>query len=103
MRAARWRGFRRYLKSSLGEQSLRDAAFASRDLAVALALGLGPQSSRYLKRHPGALPPWFAGVGDTHDRNVAFAAFVGSTAHGGGGGAGVGAGGAAGGGASGAG
>jgi hypothetical protein len=103
VRAARWRGFKRHLKKALGEHtSIGAAAFTSRDLSYAIALGLAMQSSRYLKRHPGIVPPWFAAAGDPHHGTTAFAAFVGSNAsaggaHGGGSGA------AAGGGSSGAG
>lgn len=102
VRAARWRGFRRYLKSALADRQVHEpGALAARDLPLALALGLGSQYSRYLTRHPGALPPWFAAA-DAHDGGMAWAAFIGTTSHGAGG-AGAGAGGAAGGGGSGAG
>jgi len=99
VRAARWRGFKRHLKRAMGEQaSVGAAPFTSRDLSYAIALGLAMQSSRYLKRHPGVVPPWFAAAGDPHHGNAAFAAFVGSNAnaggaHGGGSGAAAGGGG----------
>jgi predicted membrane protein DUF2207 len=103
VRAARWRGFRRHLKRTMAEsRSPGGAPFVSRDLGYAIALGLATQSSRYLKRHPGVVPPWFAAAGDPHHGHAAFAAFVGSNAHGGGA-HGVAGGAAAGGGSSGAG
>jgi len=102
IRAARWRGFKRHLKKAMSDRrSPGDPPFASRDLSYAIALGLAMQSSRYLKRHPGLVPPWFAAAGDPHYGDVSFAAFVGSSAHGGGaGGGGVGGGGGAAGGGS---
>jgi hypothetical protein len=85
VRAARWRGFKRHLKNTMGDRQSRSGApFTSRDLSYAIALGLATESSRYLKTHPGAVPPWFAAAGDPQHGNAAFAAFVGSSAHGGG-------------------
>ena len=99
--AARWRGFRRHLKSiARGDEDGR--AVPSRWIVYAIAAGLAPAWSRYLKRHSDAAPPWFIAAGE--DPGAAFAVFVGSdaaaSAHGGGGAAG---GAAAGGGGSGAG
>ena len=65
-----------------------------------IALGLGYQWSRYLKKHPAAAPAWFVAAAN-EDPGGAFAAFVGS--HAAGAGAGGGGSGAAGGGGSGAG
>jgi Predicted membrane protein (DUF2207) len=82
VRAARWRGFKRHLKTAMSDRrSPGDPPFASRDLSYAIALGLAMQSSRYLKRHPGLVPPWFAAAGDPHYGDASFAAFVGSSAH----------------------
>ena len=75
--------------------------FTAGDLSYAIALGLATHSSRYLKRHPGMLPPWFAAAARGDEGAAAFAAFVGSSGHPGGAHGGAGA--AAGGGSSGAG
>jgi hypothetical protein len=76
--AARWRGYRRYLKSLAAD---RDAAspraIPSRWIIYGVALGLAQQWARYLKRHPAAAPPWFLTLGND---DGAFAAFVGSHA-----------------------
>lgn len=99
--AARWRGFKRHLKSVSAGRDDGGTTFPSRWIVYAIAVGLGYSWSRYLKRHPGFAPVWFtAGGGDAGD---GFAAFVGShAASAGGSGAGAG-GAAAGGGGSGAG
>jgi hypothetical protein len=98
--SARWRGFKRYLKSLATSDADSAAAVPSRWIVYAVSSGLGYYWWRYLKRHPGVRPPrWFIASGG--DDGAAFATFVGS--HGGGGGAGgAGGGAAAGGGASGA-
>jgi hypothetical protein len=98
--SARWRGFRRHLKSLATTHGDRgEAGVPPRWIVYAIAIGVGHQWSRYLKKHPDAAPAWF--VPSAHDDAGAFAAFVGSSAVGSGsGGAG---GGAAGGGGSGAG
>ena len=102
VRAARWRGFKRHLKKTMRDRrSPAGESFTSRDLSYAIALGLAIQSSHYLRRHPGIVPPWFAAAGDPRGGNAAFAAFVGSNAHAGGAHGGAG-GAAAGGGSSGA-
>jgi hypothetical protein len=76
-------------------------AVPSRWIVYGLALGLGHQWSRYLKKHPHAAPSWFV-AGGNENPGSAFAAFVGShSASASAGGAGGGA--AAGGGGSGAG
>ena len=99
MEAARWRGFRRHLKSLAGARDDDGAArVPSRWIVYGIAIGLGHQWSRYLRRHPGVAPPWF--IASSHDDGSAFAAFVGSHAASGGGSGGGG--GAAGGGGSGA-
>ena len=85
VRAARWRGFKRHLKKTMRDRrSPAGESFTSRDLSYAIALGLAIQSSHYLRRHPGIVPPWFAAAGDPRGGNAAFAAFVGSNAHAGG-------------------
>lgn len=103
VQAARWRGFRRYLKSSVDVSDRGpSSSFKPRWLVYGIAVGLASQWARYLKAHPGVAPPWFqaAAPGDTG----AFVAFVGSqAATSGGGGGGGGGGAAAGGGGSGAG
>ena len=102
VRAARWRGFKRHLKKAMSDRRTGDGGtFTPGELSYAMALGLASESSRYLKKHPGAVPAWFAAAGSPHEGNAAFAAFIGSGAHSGGGHGGGG--GAAGGGGSGAG
>ncbi len=103
VRAARWRGFKRHLKKAMSERRMSSdgRSFTPDELSYAMALGLASESSRYLKNHPGAVPAWFAAAGTPQEGGAAFAAFIGSGAHSGGGhGAGTG---AAGGGSSGAG
>jgi hypothetical protein len=98
--AARWRGFRRHLRtlaSGAGERG--DAPVPPRWIVYAIGAGLGRYWSRYLKRNPGVTPPWFIAAGEDPR---AFAVFVGSHS-GGGSAAGAGGGAAAGGGGSGAG
>jgi hypothetical protein len=101
--AARWRGFRRHLKSLASSRDDRDPSpVPTRWIVYAIATGLASQWSRYLKRHPGAAPPWFIAAGAND--GGAFAAFIGShAASGGAAGGGAAGGGAAGGGGSGAG
>jgi hypothetical protein len=97
--AARWRGFRRSLKTLAAQDDDRvRAPLPSRWIVYAIAFGLGPYWARYLKRHPDLVPPWFVSSGGSGGE--AFAVFVGTSSAGGHGGAG---GGAAGGGGSGAG
>ena len=100
VQSARWRGFRRYLKSTVeAKDSGASSSCKPRWLVYGIAVGLASQWARYLKAHPGAAPRWFqAAAPDDHG---AFVAFVGSQAAAGG--AGGGGGGAAGGGGSGAG
>jgi Predicted membrane protein (DUF2207) len=87
MRAARWRGFRRYLKSVAADDRADVASSSpSRFVVYAVALGLARPWSRLLKRHPGVVPPWFvAATQDSSDAGAAFAAFVSSGGHGSGG------------------
>ena len=101
VQAARWRGFRRYLKSAVeAKDTGRASSFKPRWIVYGIAVGLAAQWARYLKAHPGRAPVWFQAA--TPDDTAAFAAFIGSQAatsgSSGGGGAG-----AAGGGGSGAG
>jgi hypothetical protein len=101
VQAARWRGFRRHLKSAI---ETKDDGYRyslmPRWLVYGVAVGLASQWARYLKAHPGQAPPWFQAA--SPDEDAAFAAFVSSQAATSGAGAGGGAG-AAGGGGSGAG
>ena len=100
--AARWRGFRRYLKMIADGKTARALDVEPRWIVYGIAIGLATQWARYLKAHPGVAPAWF--VPATRDDGSAFAAFIssnGAAASGGHGGAAGGA--AAGGGASGAG
>jgi hypothetical protein len=99
--AARWRGFKRYLKAFAAKDDRFAGTIESRWIVYAIAVGLASPWARFLKGRPGAAPAWFvAAPGD----DGGFAAFVGSHAavHAGHGG-GVGGGAAAGGGGSGAG
>jgi hypothetical protein len=87
--AARWRGYRQALKNVAADrQPIQPTFEPSRALVYAVALGLAPQWSRYLKRQPTAVPPWFAAIGqDPSDAAASFAWFVSSGESGGGGGA----------------
>jgi hypothetical protein len=98
-RAARWRGFREYLKALSQDRQQPAADRLEALLPFAVATGLAASWARYLKRHPGSVPAWFRAL-STASQDSAFTAFVTSTggAHGGAASAG-----AAGGGASGAG
>ena len=103
-RAELWRGFRQYLRDvARDRQTPPPDATLRQWLPFAVAIGLAPAWSTYLKRHRGGAPQWFHAAGDG-DRSHAFAAFVGvggaghASAHGSAGGGG----GAAGGGSSGA-
>ncbi|HEY2433749.1 MAG TPA: DUF2207 domain-containing protein [Vicinamibacterales bacterium] len=85
--AARWRGFRRHLKTLAAADADPGGALPSRWIVYATALGLGLSWARYLKRHPGYVPEWFVTTGG--DGGHAFAAFVGASGAGGGGAAGA--------------
>src|SRR6185312_5409340 len=100
--AAQWLGYRQHLKDTAkGRGDATPSVLPPRSLVYAVALGLAPQWSRYLKRHASAVPPWFGSIGENPgDSAAAFAAFVHSGGASGAGGAGAG---AAGGGGSGAG
>ena len=101
VQSARWRGFRRYLKSVVEAKDRGSASsFKPRWIVYGIAVGLAPQWARYLKANPGAAPAWFRSLNP--DDNGAFAAFIGAQAAAGGGGT-AGGGAAAGGGGSGAG
>lgn len=100
VQAARWRGFRRYLKSVVeAKQSGAASSLKPRWIVYGIAVGLATQWARYLKAHPGSAPRWFQAAAP--DDSAAFASFIGSQAATSGGGGGGG--GAAGGGGSGAG
>jgi hypothetical protein len=98
-RAARWRGFRTYLKSLSQNRERTAPAGLETLLPFAIATGLGAAWAKYLKRHPGSIPPWFRAL-STASQDGAFASFVTS---GGSTGSGASSSGAAGGGSSGAG
>jgi uncharacterized protein (TIGR04222 family) len=100
-RAAGWRGFRSYLKSISQDREGTSPTNVEALLPFAVAGGLAYGWARFLKRHPGSVPPWFHALSPA-SQDTAFTAFVTSSAAHGGGAAGAGAG-AAGGGASGAG
>jgi hypothetical protein len=98
--AARWRGYRRHLKSVAADPDLQaPQGIPSRWIIYAVALGLAYQWARYLKKHPEVAPRWCVPL---QDDGGAFAALIGSHAATSGHGAGAGAGAAAGGGSSGA-
>ena len=102
MEGARWRGFRRHLKTLAADRNDPGAiTIDTRWIVYAIAVGLAAPWSRLLKARPGIAPEWFvAAPGD----DGGFAAFVGSQAAvSAGHSSGVGGGAAAGGGASGAG
>ena len=101
-RAARWRGFRSYLKEVSRQREQPAVRNLDDLLPFAVATGLGPYWGRYIKKHPGSVPVWFRALSNA-SQDRAFTAFVTSSASHGGGGAGAGGAGAAGGGASGAG
>jgi hypothetical protein len=91
MEGARWRGFKRQLKTLASQDDTGGGVIASRWIVYAMAFGLGFYWSRYLKRHPGIVPAWF--VSESGHPDAAFAAFVGTnpayTSHGGAAGAGA--------------
>ena len=81
--AARWRGFRRHLKSMASSGAEAAPAAPSSWAVYAAALGLGYYWARYMKKHPGAVPQWFAAL-DPANASAAWIAFVGTAgAHGG--------------------
>jgi uncharacterized membrane protein len=103
-RAHQWRRFRQYLRDVARDREASPGeADARRLLPFAVALGVAPAWSAYLKRHRLAAPTWFRAASDAQDNSsVAFAAFVATGGSGNGGGGHGGGGAAAGGGASGA-
>jgi hypothetical protein len=95
--AARWRGYRRHLKAIAADPAQQaPRGVPSRWIIYGVALGLAYQWSRYLKKHPGAAPPWCVTLQDDGGAFAALIASHGASASGGGGAA------AAGGGSSGA-
>jgi hypothetical protein len=102
-RAHAWRGFRKYVQLVARDRERIPMESAATDwLPLAVALGVAPAWSAYLKRHRTATPRWFRAVADA-DSSKAFATLLAIGAPGGGGhGHGGGMGTAAGGGASGA-
>jgi Predicted membrane protein (DUF2207) C-terminal domain/Predicted membrane protein (DUF2207) N-terminal domain len=83
-RAARWRGFRSYLKALSQDRQQPAATGVELLLPFAVATGLAANWARYLKRHPGNVPVWFRALSPA-TQHTAFAAFVTSTSatHGG--------------------
>jgi hypothetical protein len=104
-RAESWRAFRAHLKDVARNRQPAPSADQLRQwLPYAVATGLAPAWSTYVKQHDGVAPRWFRALA-SHDSGSSFASFVAlSGAHGGGdhGASGAGAGTAAGGGSSGA-
>jgi len=77
-RAEYWRSFRRYLNDVAKDRQASPPDSTMRQwLPFAVATGLGPAWSTYLKKHRGGAPQWFRAVGDG-DSGLAFAAFVGA-------------------------
>lgn len=74
MEAARWRGFKRYLRTVVAEKDDGRTAIDSRWIVYGMSLGLSYQWGRYLKAHPGAAPGWFVASADGDP--AAFAAFI---------------------------
>jgi Predicted membrane protein (DUF2207) len=100
-RAARWRGFRGYMKALTQDPDRLAVQGLPTLLPFAVAIGLASAWAKYLKHHPGSVPSWFS-AHSTASPDSAFASFLtASGAHDGG--AGAAGGGAAGGGSSGAG
>ena len=77
-RSHQWRRFRGYLRDlARDRESSPREADARRLLPFAVALGVAPAWSVYLKRHRLAAPTWFRAASDARDSSgVAFAAFV---------------------------
>jgi uncharacterized membrane protein YuzA (DUF378 family) len=79
-RAHTWRGFRGYLRAVARDREPSPGDAAVRQLLpFAVAFGIAPVWSGYLKRHGSAAPPWFRAATDASNNSaVAFSAFVGS-------------------------
>ena len=99
-RAQEWRGYRQYLRDVARDREPLPADSDPRGLlAFAVALGVAPAWSAYVKRHRGAAHPWFRAIAESSNDPAAFATLIamggaGTGAHGGPG-AGAGAGGGA--------
>jgi hypothetical protein len=98
-RADAWRAYQRHLKDVARDRA-QPRETPSRLLPFAVALGLAAAWSKFLKQHPGHVPPWFSALSADSGAFPAFVAAGGAADGGGGGSAG---GGAAGGGGAGAG
>jgi hypothetical protein len=98
-RAAGWRGFREHLKA-IAQERQPAATDVHALLPFAVAAGLAAGWAKYVKRHPGNVPPWFRALSAASQERAFVALMTSAEGHGS---AGTGAGGAAGGGASGAG
>jgi hypothetical protein len=86
-RSNQWRGFQRYLRAvARDREAAPGTEMARRLLPFAVALGVAPAWSAYLKRHRALAPSWFHPAGDaTLNNGAAFAAFVASGGTGAGG------------------
>ncbi|MEP6918362.1 MAG: DUF2207 domain-containing protein [Acidobacteriota bacterium] len=101
-RAQYWRAFRKHMQKVARDRESAPVESTVQDwLPLALAIGVAPAWSAYLKRHRAAAPRWFRAAADA-DRDRSFATFVALVGVGAAGGAHGGGGGAAGGGSSGA-
>jgi uncharacterized membrane protein YgcG len=103
-RAHAWRGYRKYLQNVARGREPLAGDTPQRLLAYAVALNLAAVWSKFVKKHPSVVPPWYQSLAASgaDDSFPAFIAYGGAADGGGNGGAGGG-GGAAGGGGSGAG
>jgi predicted membrane protein DUF2207 len=75
-RAQYWRGFRKHMQAVARDREVAPVAATVQDwLPLAVAIGVAPAWSAYLKRHRAAAPRWFRAAADT-DSGRAFATFV---------------------------
>jgi hypothetical protein len=102
-RAGRWRAYQKYLKDVARDRVHLTVESPARLLPFAIALGLAGAWSKFVKKHPAGVPPWFRAVTATADDGGSFAAFIATGGAGADGGSAGTGGGAAGGGSSGAG
>ena len=73
--AARWRGFRRHLKSVASDRETNAQPAPSRWAVYAATFGLGYYWARYLKQRPGSVPAWFS-PRDASNADAAYVAFM---------------------------
>ena len=74
-RARQWRGFQKYLTEVARDRAHSPSDGAARLLPLAVAVGLAPAWSKYLKHHHAHVPAWFR-ANATSDSGEAFAALV---------------------------